>query len=327
MASRRTVLGFGATALTVAALPGVAMAQSGKVVRLIVGFAAGGATDVIARQIADKLREPLGEPVIVENRPGANGLVAAGYVKTSPADGTTLLFAPDFMFTIFPHSYRKLSFDAARDFIPVASVGKIRVVFAVGPAVPEHVRTLADFVGWTKTNPQKAAFGSSGLGGGFHFVGVRMNRALELDMMHVPYKGGAPLLQDLVGGQIASSPVALGSVLPFVQSGKVRVLAIFSPTRSPLMPDVPTMVELGYKDFIVEQWVGIFAPANTPQAIVKRLNSAVNEIQRSKEFTDGISKLGFETLPNTPESFRALIRSESDSWAQVVKASGYVAEE
>ena len=327
MVSRRDFLLRAGTVLGVSALPIRSAAQTARPVRLVVGFAAGGATDVLARQLAEKLRGSYPDGVIVDNRLGANGLLAVNQVKTAVADGSTLLFAPDFTFTIFPHSYRKLSFDPVSDFIPIAMVAKIRLVYAIGPAVPEDVRTLADFVKWCKANPKAAAFGSSGLGGGFHFIGVRMNRALGLDMLHVPYKGGAPLVQDLIGGQLASSPVAIGAIQPFIQTGKARVLATFSPARSPLMPDVPTMVELGYKDFVVEQWAGIFAPAKTPPAIVSKMNAAVSEVQKNKDFTEGITKLGYEVFPNTPESFAAIIAAESERWGPVVKASGYVAEE
>ena len=326
MNTRRSILAAAAMGILAFVLsPGV-FAQSGKPIRMVVGFAAGGATDVIARMLAEKLRDAYPDGVIVENRVGANGLVGLDFVKNSAPDGTTLLFAPDFTFTIFPHSYRKLSFDPVLDFIPLAQVVKTRNVFGVGPAVPATVRTLQDFVQWCKSNPKDAAFASSGLGGGFHFMGIRLNRALGINMKHVPYKGGAPAMQDLAGGQIASSPAALGAVLPLMKAGKFRPLVTFSETRSELIPDVPTMVELGYKDFVVEQWVGVFAPAKTPASTVSKLNAAITDVLRSKDFIERTKNFG-EVNPYTPAAFAALIKSDLDRWRDVVKASGYVAEE
>lgn len=249
------------------------------------------------------------------------------YVKAAPADGSTLLFTPDFLFTIFPNTYRKLSYDAVRDFTPVASVSRAGLALSVGPLVPAGVRTVADFVQWCKANPGRAAYASSGAGGIFHLLGVMFAQAHGIEMTHVPYKGGAPALTDLVGGQIAASFNGIGEVLPYVRDGKVRTLATFGPKRSLFLPDVPTMVELGRKDFVVASWLGVFAPARTPGAAVARLNQEIGRIVESPEFTATVEKLSMEPLASSQASFAELVKADMERWAPVVKASGFTAED
>ncbi len=193
--------------------------------------------------------------------------------------------------------------------------------------MPSSVRTVPEFVQWCKANPKQASFASSGAGGIFHLLGVMFNQATGLDMAHVGYKGGAPALQDLVGGQIAASFNGIGEVMPYHKSGKVRMLATFGPKRSPNTPEIPTMAELGYKDFVVESWVGIFAPAKTPASAVTKLNSAVSDILRSPEFSASVEKLSMEPYANTSSGFASVAKADMERWAPIVKASGFTAED
>ncbi|MES2508832.1 MAG: Bug family tripartite tricarboxylate transporter substrate binding protein [Pseudomonadota bacterium] len=304
-----------------------ALAQQDKLTRLIVGFPPGGGTDVAARSLADKLRGSYPAGVIVENRPGAAGRLAVEYVKTSPADGATMLFTTDFAMTIYPHSFRKLSYDPIKDFTPVAVCAKTSLAFIVGPTVPETVKTPADFVAWCKANPKQAAYASTSAGATPHFAGLMFSKAAGIPILHVPYKGGAPALQDLMGGQIASSFNPVGEVLPQLKSGKLRVLATTGAQRNKFMPDVPTMVESGFKDVVAEVWLGVLMPANTPPAIVAKAATAINDALKSQELKDTYSKFGMDAMQGTPQSFAALIRDDLAAWGPVIKASGFTAEE
>ncbi len=326
---RRRILGASIASMALPGLltPAVSFSQPAKLTRLVVGFPAGGGTDVAARSLADRMQSSYPAGLIVESKPGASGRLAVEYVKNSPPDGTTMLFTTDFVLTIYPHSFRKLNYDPIKDFIPLAVCANTSLAFCIGPAVPESVKTLADFIAWCKANPKQAAYASTSAGATPHFVGLMFSRAAGIPLLHVPYKGGAPALQDLMGGQIASSFNPVGEIIPQLKSGKIRVLATTGRQRSRFMPDVPTMVESGFKDVVAEVWVGVLMPANTPQAIVSRASSAINEALRSPELRETYSKFGMEPLVSTPESFAALIKSDLAQWGPVIKASGFTAEE
>ena len=325
--SRRRFLAASAGFVSAALLSRHALAQSGKPIRLIVPFPAGGGTDVAARLVADKLRGALPQPVIVENKPGAAGRIAVEYVKSSDPDGSTLLFTPDFLMVVYPHSFKKLSYDPVADFVPVANCALSTLAFSVGPAVPESVKTLSDFIQWCRANPKQAAYASTSAGATPHFVGVMLTRAAGVEITHVPYKGGAPAIQDLIGGQIASSINPVGEVLAYVKSGRLRVLATSGSRRSHFLPEVPTMMEAGYRDVVVETWIGILAPARTPAATVARYNAAIGDALKSGEVAEGYSKFGMDVFAQTPEAFAATIRADLNRWGPVVKASGFTAED
>ncbi|MES2399369.1 MAG: Bug family tripartite tricarboxylate transporter substrate binding protein [Pseudomonadota bacterium] len=328
MINRRHLIAASAgAALPALGLPGTAFSQQEKLTRLIVGFPPGGGTDVAARSLADKLRGSYPGGIIVENRPGAAARLAVEYVKGSPPDGTTMLFTPDFAMTIYPHSFRKLNYDPVKDFIPVAVCAKTSLAFIVGPTVPESVKTPADFVTWCKANPKQAAYASTSAGATPHFAGLMFSKAAGIPILHVPYKGGAPALQDLMGGQIASSFNPVGEVLPQLKSGRLRVLATTGAQRNKFMPDVPTMVESGFKDVVAEVWLGVLMPANTPPAVVVKAAAAINDALKTQELKDTYAKFGMEAMQGTPQAFAELIKSDLAAWGPVIKASGFTAEE
>ena len=209
----------------------------------------------------------------------------------------------------------------------MAVCAKTSLAFTVGPGVPDSVKTLADFVAWARANPKQAAFASSSAGATPHFAGVMFARSAGIELLHVPYKGGAPALQDLMGGQIASSFPGVGEVLPQLSSGKLRVLATTGAQRSKFMPDVPTMAESGYKEVVAEVWLGVLMPANTPPAVVARASGVINEALKLPEIKETYAKFGMDTLQGSPESFAALLKSDLASWGPVIKASGFTAED
>lgn len=328
MINRRHLIAASAgVALPALSVPGTAFSQQEKLTRLIVGFPPGGGTDVAARSLADKLRGSYPGGIIVENRPGAAARLAVEYVKNSPPDGTTMLFSTDFTMTIYPHSFRKLNYDPIKDFLPVAVCAKTSLAFIVGPTVPETVKTPADFVAWCKANPKQAAYASTSAGATPHFAGLMFSKAAGIPILHVPYKGGAPALQDLMGGQIASSFNPVGEVLPQLKSGRLRVLATTGAQRNKFMPDVPTMVESGFKDVVAEVWLGVLMPANTPPAIVAKAATAINDALKTQELKDTYAKFGMEAMQGTPQGFADLIKSDLAAWGPVIKASGFTAEE
>lgn len=296
-------------------------------VRIIVGFPPGGGTDVGARTLVERLQAAYPGGIIVENKPGAGGRLAIEFVKAAAADGSTMLFTTDFPITIYPHSYRKLAYDSVKDLTAVAVAAKTSLAFTIGPSVPDGIKTVADFITWARANPKQAAFASSSAGATPHFAGVMFSRAAGLDLLHVPYKGGAPALQDLMGGQIASSFPGVGEVLPQLSSGKLRVLATTGAQRSRFMPNVPTMVESGFKDVVAEVWLGVFMPANTPPAVVAKAAATINEALRLPELRETFAKFGMEPLQGSPESFAALVKSDLAAWGPVIKASGFTAED
>ena len=326
MITRRTFQ-LAALPLSAPLLADTALAQPTRLTRVVVGFPAGGGSDVAARALASRIQSAYPAGMIVENKPGAGARLAVDQVKGSAPDGTTMLFTPDFPITIYPHSFRKLSYDPLTDLTPVAVVARTPLAFVVGPAVPERVKTVADFVAWAKANPKDAAFSSSAAGATPHFAGVMFARAAGVDLLHVPYKGGAPAMQDMLGGQIASGFPGVGEALPHLAGGKLRVLATTGAQRTPFLPDVPTMAESGYRDVVAEVWVGVFMPPRTPAAIINHAANAIAEAQKTSDFQDAFGKFAMEPVTGTPESFGRRIRADLAAWGPIIKASGFAAEE
>jgi tripartite-type tricarboxylate transporter receptor subunit TctC len=319
------------------AVPAAAMVSGGAVRRvfaqgakrplhIIVGFPAGGGTDVIARILADRLRVPFASSVIVENKPGAAARVSVDYVKNAEPDGSVMLFTPDFPITLYPHSFRALSYDPLRDLAAVAPAAKSMLTYNVGPAVPASVTSLADFVQWCKANPGSANYATTAAGGTPHFVGVMLANAAGIAMTPVHYRGGAPALQDLLGGHVPAGVNPISETLSFAKSGTLRILAVTGARRSPFLPDVPTMREQGY-DVVVEGWLGAFVPARTPPETVRALGAAINEAARSPDMAENLARFGNEPAFQTPEEFAATVRADLARWGPVVKASGFVAED
>ena len=324
IARRELLLGLGAAAVSV---KGWAQTTTTKQLRIIVPFPAGGGTDVLARLVADKLRGNYAPAVIIENRVGASGRTGVEAVKNAERDGTTLLFVPDFLMTVYPNSFKKLSYDPLADFIPIALVARSALAFAAGPALPAEVKTVREYVEWAKANPKQASYATTAAGGTPHFVGVMLARDAKVELTPVHYKGGAPALQDLMGGQVPVSINPLSEVLPQLGGGKVRVLAVTSAQRSRFLADVPTLVESGYPDIAIAPWLGFFAPAKTPADIVKRLANGIADATAHGDVQRSLLKMGLDAVAMTPVGFAAVVKDELERWGPIVKASGFSAED
>ena len=298
-----------------------------RALHIIVPFPAGGGTDVAARLIADKLRGNYAPAVIVENRVGASGRTGVEAVKNAEPDGTTVLFTPDFLMTVYPHSFRRLAYDPLADFVPIALIARSGLALAAGPGLPSEVKTVHQYVDWARANPKRAFYATTAAGGTPHFVGVMLARDANVELSPVHYKGGAPALQDLMGGQIPVSINPIGELLPQLKGGKVRVLAVTSAQRSKFLPDVPTMAESGFPNIVISPWLGFFAPAKTPADIVKRLANGITDATQHGESQIGMLKLGMEPAAMSPLAFREIVRQDLERWAPIVKASGFAAED
>ena len=306
------------------ALAATAQAQTEKPVRIVVGFPAGATLDSLARQVAEKLRVSLNQPVIVENRTGAAGRLAAEFVKGQPGDGMTLLMTPVANMAIMPHSHKGLRYDPFRDFVPVSHVANFQIAFAVGPAVPSQ--TLRDYVALVKKDPKAGNYASAAAGSIPHFLGVMFARTAGIELTHVPYKGTAPALTDLVGGQIAAAVMTVPDIAQLQRAGKVRALAVAGTKRSAALPDVPTFKEQGY-DLEGSGWYAVFAPAATPKETVDRLSRLVAQATQTPEVRAFIEKGGMEATGTTPAELAAMLKADYDRWGPVIKASGFTSED
>ncbi len=296
----------------------VAHAQSwpGKPIRVVVNFPAGGAADQIARAVAQPLQDVLGQPVVVENRGGSGGNIGGDVVAKSPADGYTLLMSSGGMVSVNPHIYPRMPFDPAKDLVPVASAARVLVYLTVRSTLP--VNNIREFIAYVKANPGKLSYGSPGNGSSPHLAGEMMKSQAGLYTVHVPYRGAAPALQDLLAGQIdyAFDP---GIGLNQVRAGKLKLLAVGSLHRSPLFPDVPTLDEAGLKGFDADTVFGFYAPAGTPAAVISRLNSEINKILGTQAVKDRIAGLGGTALPLTPAQFAAKANEDSKRFGAIIR--------
>ena len=293
-------------------------------VRIIVGFAAGGSSDIAARLLAEKLKDSLGVPVIVENKVGAGGRIAAEALKNAPADGSTFMLVPVVVPVLAPLVYKQLPYEPARDFAPVAQVGTYQFAFAVGPANP--AKSVPEFVAWLKANPSQANFGSPAPGSLPHFFGLMVGKATGVEMVHIAYKGGAPLATDLIGGQIPAGVDALSDMIELHRAGKIRIIATSGAQRSPLLPNVPTFKEQGFAAIEGIGWIGIYAPARTAAPIVAQMSSAIAAALGSPELRERFINLGYEPTGTTPEQLTAIMAADSVRWGPIIKASGFTAE-
>jgi len=324
-ALRRRLLAF-AAAFACGAAPALRAQPAAwptKPVRLVVGYSAGGATDVIARLVAVKLGEQLGQSVVVDNRAGANSNVGAELVAKSPPDGYTL-YVYTIANTINASLYDKLGYDPQKDFEPVGLIARIPNILVVNPKLP--VKTLADYMRLARSAPEGVTFASSGSGSSIHLSGEMFKMQAKLNMLHVPYRGSAPAVTDLLGGQVQSMFDNTPSSLPHVKAGRLRAIAITSAQRSPLLPDVPTVAESGFPGFDVQSWFALAAPAGTPQPVVERLNAALGKVLAMPDVRQRLQDLAATPEPGTPDQLRKLIASETRRWRDVVKQSGAKAE-
>jgi len=292
-----------------------------KPVKILVGFAAGGTADLMARVVADKLRESIGQPVIVENRPGAIGRIAAEAVKNAPPDGSMIMVMPIGPMAVVPHVYSDIPYDPVKDFTAIAQGATFQFAIAVGPA--SGSKTWSEFAAWVKANPGKAAYATSGAGSLPHFFGVLLSRELGVAMVHVPYKGSAAYTNDLISGQVPAAVDAIADLTELHRAGRIRILASSGTLRSTALPEVPTFNELGLKGVEASGWFGFFAPAKTPRAIVDQLNRGINKALGSPDVAEKLSKIGMDPAIRTPEEFAQIVASDYAKWGPIVKASGF----
>ena len=295
-----------------------------KTIRIIAGSAPGGAVDYIARVAAQKLTEAFGQPAVVEQRTGASGSIAGEYVAKSPPDGYTLSSGSMATLCVVPHLYAKVGYDSVKDFAPITIVVASIFVFEVHPSLP--VRTIQELIALAKANPGKLAFGTAGPGSVSH-LGIEMLKSMtKVDFLHIPYKGVAPAMVALLGGETALMYDPVLTSLPHVRSGRIRALAVGDTRRSPQMPDVPTVAESGVPSFEASSWFGLVAPAGTPREVIARLHAALVKGISEKETAQRLSSQGMDPVLNTPEQFAERIRSDLPRWGKLIRSSGIKAE-
>lgn len=317
--TRRTALGAAALALVA---PG-AYAQDGypgKPVKLVVPFAPGGPTDIAARLLGQKLEAALGQPVVIDNRAGAGGTIGAAYVAKAPADGYTLLYGSTSTLAVSPALYSKLPYDAATAFQPITLVALGPQMLVVHPSL--SVSSMKEFVAYAKQNAGKLNYSSPGIGSVGHLTSELVKSATGIEATHVPYKGGAPSINAVVAGETQFTVDAVGPMLEFVKAGRLKAISLLGEERSPLVPDLPTAVESGYKRLVAPFWSGLVAPSGTPRPIVQRLAADVAKALQDPEVVKQLAVLGTQPQGLSPDEFTQFVKDESKKWAAVAKASG-----
>ena len=310
------------TSLLLLPFAALAVAQNypAKSVRMVVPFAAGaGSNDIMARLIAQKLTDSFGQQFVVDNRPGASGIIGCDIVAKAQPDGYTVLMM-SLTFTVLPSLFSKLPYDTVKDLTPVTLVASAPLMLVVNPSLP--VKSVAEFIAYAKANPGKLNFGSGGAGATPHLAGEMLKSMAGLQVTHIPYKGGAPALADLIGGQIQFMLENIPGTLPFAKAGKLRALAVTDLKRSPLLPDLPTLDESGLKGYQIVGWNGLFVPAGTPPFIVNKLYSGVVAALALPDVKERLAVLGADGVGDTPQHFAAFINADIAKWAKVVKDAG-----
>lgn len=315
-----------ATILLASMAASAAMAQAwpARSISLVVPFPAGGTTDVLARAVGTELSKALGQPVIVESKPGAGATLGADFVAKSKGDGYTLLMGA-VHHTIASSVYNKLPYDFQKDFAPVTTVALVPNVLVINPTLTP-AKTVQELVAYGKANPGKLAFGSNGNGTAQHLIGAQFESMSGTDVLHVPYKGSGPLTTDLLGGQIAMSFDTITPVLPHIKAGKLRALAVTTGKRSSTLPEVPTLDEAGMKGFNLGTWFGILAPVATPKEVVVRLNTEIVKIINSPDFRKKMEEIGAEPIGNSSDQMAKQIKDDTDRYAKLVKDAKVVIE-
>ena len=328
MTTRRqfTQVAIGATIL------GACYAQSARAqgmidtLRIIVGFPPGGTTDAFARRMAEKLRGVYATNVVLDNKPGAGGQIGVTTLIASPADGTSMLFTPGSMITIYPHTYPKLQYKPS-DVLPISTGLYTAFGLGVGPAVPASVTDVKTLVAWLKANPNMANYGTPGAGSMPHMVGALLDKAAGLDMKQIAYRGSGPAIIELLGGQLPMFTSPIGDYLQHLAAGKIRLLAVTGKQRSRFAPNVPTYAEQGFPELTMEEWFGFFMPARTPPAIAARMNEALKSLIPAKDVADFAAPLGLvPTASASADEFARLVKADSDLWGGYVKRVGFTAE-
>jgi tripartite-type tricarboxylate transporter receptor subunit TctC len=328
--TRRQTLALGALAATgvagraTAQAPGLPFDQP----KFLYGFPAGSAGDIVCRRIAERVA---GTPyaknaAIVENKPGAGGRIALDTLKASPSDGSVLCMGPYSTVSIYPHVYRKLSYDPTVDFQPVSTTAIIHHGFAVGPVVPDSVKDVRGFIAWAKANPDKANYGSPAAGSTPHFLGALLSLDTGVPMQHVAYRGSVPGVTDVIGGQLAAMLTPHGDFLANHRAGKIRILATSGKKRSPFVPEVATFAEQGFPDLTVEEWFGFFAPIKTPANVVSAANAAINAAIKDKALIESWATQGLVPLGGSTDDMAKDLQRQLAFWGPIVKRIGFTAE-
>ena len=321
--TRRHAIQALAVAATIASGAAMAQAWPSKPISLVVPFPAGGTTDVLARALAEKLQQSVGQPVIVESKPGAGATLGADYVVKSKPDGYTLLVGA-VHHTIASSVYKKLPYDFQKDLAPITTIALVPNVLSVNAASP--VKNVAELVALLKSQPGKHNYGSNGNGTAQHLIGTQFENMTGTQFAHIPYKGSGPLVTDLLGGQITMTFDNVTPVLPHIKAGKLRPLAVTTAKRSSALPDVPTLDEAGLKGFNIGTWFGVLAPAATPKEIVTRLNTEMVKIIQSPEFRKRMGEIGAEPIGDSTDQMAAQIKNETEKFAKLVKEAKVVIE-
>lgn len=309
------------------ASPKLLAQAGGKPLRILVGFPPGGSADLLARALAQQLGHK-GATVVVDNKAGAGGRIALEMLKNADADGSVIAVTPASMMVVYPHLYRKLSYQPVQDFAPVSRIGSAQFVLTIGPLVPASVRTLADFLAWCKAHPEQASYGSSGAGSIPHFTGVALSKTTGVELTHVAYKGAAPAMSDMLGGQVAANVGVVSNALQHIQSGKLRALAVSGASRSAALPNVPTVAESGYRAAQAVEWFGVFAPARTAPDTVGRLHALVQDVLRTSGMQEALAKASFEpAVDEGAKEFTQALQQDLQRWADVVRQSGFTPED
>jgi tripartite-type tricarboxylate transporter receptor subunit TctC len=316
--SRRIALALGALVLACVAAP--AQTYPGRPVTLVVAFTPGGPSDVLSRIVGRKLEQILGQPFVIDNRPGAGGNIAAEMVGHAAPDGHTLLMGNNSILATNAALYKKINFDPEKDFAPISLIGSQANILVVNPNVPAN--TMAELIALAKAQPGKLNFASSGHGAAAHLAGELFKAEAKVEIAHVPYKGAAPALQDVVAGHVHMMFATAASVVQLIRDGKVRALAVTTPKRTAVLPEIPTIDELGLKGFDATTWHGLVAPGATPKPVVERLHRATVETLNDSAVRKSLMDLGVDIVGNTPAEFEAYVKAEIPKWTAIVKASG-----
>jgi tripartite-type tricarboxylate transporter receptor subunit TctC len=326
MFTRRDFTQLAAGAISAAAFPqiGLAQAPSLNLAKITTGFPPGGTLDVLARRVADKLRGNYAATVLVENKPGAAGQIGVLTLKEANPDGSTLLLTPSSMLSIYPFTYPKLQY-TLEDVSPVSVGAYINHGLAVGPGVPDSVKTLKDFIAWAKANDIKANFGSPGAGSMPHLIGILLGKVAGVDLRHIPYRGSVPGVQDLLGGQISSFVGPIGDYLPYIKTGKLRVLAISGKARSPFLPETPSLRELGHP-LTVREWYGFFLPGKASPDVARRAAAYLQPVLAQADLVAYGRQFGLEVESSTAPALAELLHADTQEWRRLIKQTGFTAE-
>ena len=315
--SKRQFIGaVGAFALS----PTLLMAQTPGVIKLIIPYGPGGPTDVVARLVSTQLQTILKQTVIVENKPGAGSAIGARFVANSPADGRTILIGNVSTYAIAPATMKNPGYDPVKSFAPIVQTSDICSVMVTGTSFPAN--TVQEFVTYARANPGKISYGSAGIGNSAHLLGELLQSKAQLNMVHVPYRSGAEMSMAVLSGQVQFAMTDLSASIAQIREGKLKALAVTGITRALDLPNVPTFIEVGYPDIVLRNWTGAAVPAGTPPAMVKRLESAFNEILKMPEYQNAMRKIGGDDKPNSSEEFGQLIAADFKKWNEVSKAAG-----